>query len=108
MNEQTQPAAAGPVELVLGPLPEPAGFRTRYRSEPGMIGHYPWTYADQRRRKYDRPECEYEDLFTAEQLRAAAAAERERLALACWERRGHFASDAAARAFAELVRDGRA
>ena len=36
------------------------------------------------------------------------AAERERLAAACWERRGHFASDAAARAFAELVRDGRA
>lgn len=39
---------------------------------------------------------------------AGVAAERERLAAACWERRGHFASDAAARAFAELVRDGRA
>ena len=62
----------------LGGLPEPVGFRSRYRSEPGMIGHYPWTYADHRRRKYDRPECEYEDLFTAEQLRAAVAAERER------------------------------
>jgi len=37
---------------------------------------------------------------------AAVAAERERLAAACWERRGLFASDAAARAFAELVRDG--
>ena len=37
---------------------------------------------------------------------AAVAEERERLAAACWERRGHFASDAAARAFAELVRDG--
>lgn len=39
---------------------------------------------------------------------AGVAAERERLAAACWERRGHFASDAAARAFAELVLDGRA
>lgn len=62
----------------LGVLPEPVGFRSRYRSEPGMIGHYPWTYADHRRRKYDRPECEYEDLFTAEQVLAAVAAERER------------------------------
>jgi hypothetical protein len=48
-----------------------------------MIGHYPWTYADQHRRKYDRPECEYEDLFTAEQLRAAVAEERERCARIC-------------------------
>ena len=34
--------------------------------------------------------------------------ERERIASACWERRGHFASDAAARAFADLVRNGMA
>lgn len=61
------------------PLPEPAGFRTRYRSEPGMIGHYPWTYADQGRRRIERPSCEYEDLFTADQVRAAVAAERERI-----------------------------
>ena len=66
----------------LGGLPEPVGFRSRYRSEPGMIGHYPWTYADHRRRKYDRPECEYEDLFTAEQVRAAVVAERERICAA--------------------------
>lgn len=54
------------------PMPEPAGFRMRFRSEPDMIGHYPWTYADseRRRRKYDRPECDYEDLYTADQLRA--------------------------------------
>lgn len=52
-------------------LPEPAGFRTRYRSEPEMIGHYPWTYADveRRRPKYDRPQCEYENLYTADQMR---------------------------------------
>jgi len=67
-------------------MPEPVGYRTRYRSEPEMIGHYPWTYADveRRRRKYDRPECEYEDLHTADQLLTAiqaadkAATERER------------------------------
>jgi hypothetical protein len=61
-------------------LPDPAGFRTRYRSEPGMIGHYPWTYADQRRRRVDRPEHETEDLYTAEQVRAILAAELRRLA----------------------------
>lgn len=55
-------------------LPAPAGFRTRYRSEPGMIGHYPWSYADHSRRRVDRPEHEYEDLYTAEQVRACAEA----------------------------------
>ena len=38
-----------------------------------MIGHYPWTYADQQRRRVDRPSCEYEDLFTAEQMHAFRA-----------------------------------
>jgi acetyl esterase/lipase len=49
-----------------------------------MIGHYPWTYADQRRRRADRPEYESEDLFTTDQMQAyareAVALERERLA----------------------------
>jgi hypothetical protein len=36
----------------------------------------------------------------------AEARQREQIADACWERRGHFASDLAARAFAELVRCG--
>jgi hypothetical protein len=82
MNQEPTPAK---VRLTdgLGPLPEPAGFRTRYRSEPGMIGHYPWTYADAGRRKGNRPECEYEDLFTAEQVRTLLAAERERCAQLC-------------------------
>lgn len=57
----------------LDPLPIPAGFRTRYRSEPGMIGHYPWAYADQRRRHAARPEHETQDLYTADQMRAYAA-----------------------------------
>jgi hypothetical protein len=63
-------------------LPEPAGFRTRYRSEPEMIGHYPWTYADveRRRPKYDRPECEYENLYTADQMRQMFNAATERAA----------------------------
>jgi hypothetical protein len=65
-------------------LPEPVGFRARYRSEPGMIGHYPWTYADQRRRLFERPSCEYEDLYTSDQMLAfraeGVAAERERCA----------------------------
>ena len=29
--------------------------------------------------------------------------QQEKIALYCWEKRGHFASDAAARCFAELV-----
>jgi hypothetical protein len=74
----THPDGVSAISGELGPLSDPAGFRTRYRSEPGMIGHYPWTYADWRRRKHDRPECEYEDLFTTEQVRAMVAAERER------------------------------
>ena len=80
--EQNTPAVFGPVERMVRPgaeaptLPEPAGFRTRYRSEPGMIGHYPWAYADAGRRKGNRPECEYEDLFTAEQMRTAVEAAR--------------------------------
>ena len=81
-NEQVVPAPLGPVERGVRPgaeaptPPEPAGFRTRYRSEPGMIGRYPWTYADAGRRKGSRPECEYEDLFTAEQMRTAVEAAR--------------------------------
>ncbi len=39
---------------------------------------------------------------------AVQAAERERCAELCWDRRGHFASEAAAPAFAELVRNGTA
>ena len=75
-NDQLGPASE------TQPPPEPAGFRTRYRSEPGMIGHYPWTYADQGRRRIERPSCEYEDLFTADQVRAVVAAERERMCVA--------------------------
>lgn len=57
-------------------LPVPAGFRTRYRSEPGMLGHYPWTYADQGRRRIDRPQHESESLFTEAQVMALLAEAR--------------------------------
>lgn len=53
------------------PLPEPDDFRTRYRSEPGMIGHYPWTYVDERRRFAVRPEHEYEFIYNEDKVRAA-------------------------------------
>jgi hypothetical protein len=56
-------------------LPEPAGFRVRYRSEPGMVGHYPWSYADQGRRRREWPNHEVEDLYTADQVRALLARE---------------------------------
>ncbi len=57
------------------PLPEPVGFRVRVRGETGMIGHYPWTYCDARRReRTPRQDCEYDDLYAADQMHAHAAA----------------------------------
>lgn len=94
MTESDPPAKVA-TSAGLGPTPPPApaGFRTRYRSDPGMVGHYPWTYADAGRRKGNRPECEYEDLFTADQMRAYAAqevaAERQRCAKLCEDRAIH-------------------
>ena len=59
----------------LGPLPEPSAWRSRYRSESGMIGSYPWSYEDVRRKwRNGRTEYESQDLYTAEQMQA----ERER------------------------------
>jgi hypothetical protein len=60
-------------------------------SEPGMIGHYPWTYAGAERFKRLPPKSEHEALYTADQLLAhreeyaaarvaqAVAQERERV-----------------------------
>ena len=56
------------------PLPEPVACRTRYRSEPGMIGHYPWTYSDKQRKWTIRATLEHETLHSADQMRAHAAA----------------------------------
>lgn len=58
-----------------------------------------------------RDECTKADHITwaaTAFARRIEAVERERIASACWDRRGHFASDGAARAFAELVRAGKA
>ena len=61
-------------------LPEPVAWRTRYRSEPGMIGHYPWTYTE-RRRGAERPEHEWEQLHTEQQLRTLLATGGQALAV---------------------------
>jgi len=45
------------------PLPEPVAFRTRYRSEPGMLGHYPWTYSDKQRKWTIREAIEHEQIL---------------------------------------------
>lgn len=57
-------------------LPEPAAWRTKHPSEPGMIGHYPWTYIDGQRRSVLRrkEDADNQPLFTADQMRAALAA----------------------------------
>ena len=60
----------------LPPRPEPDAFRTRYRSEPGMIGHYPWSYVDAGRKKALNASCEYEDLFGEEKVDTLVAAAR--------------------------------
>jgi len=84
---QSNNTTTGPQQHVgstaeLGTEPKPVAFRTRYRSETGMIGHYPWAYAEPLRRPRGRHDYETEDLYTAEQLHAAVAAERDRLCAA--------------------------
>jgi hypothetical protein len=46
--------------------PEPVAWRTRYKSEAGMVGNYPWTYTE-RVRAVERlsPSYEFEPLYTA-------------------------------------------
>jgi hypothetical protein len=74
-------------------------YRDAYFDEMGDGG----TYTDMEHRKV----CE-KALRAAIQaaIDEAVATERERIATECWERRGHFASDTAARAFAEIIRKG--
>lgn len=43
---------------------EPVAWRMRYRSEPGMLGHYPWTYTE-RIRGIRLGQYEYEPLYAA-------------------------------------------
>ena len=62
-NDNTKPVMDGV---------EPAANRVRYRSEPGMIGHYPWSYSDRRPRRV-HPGYESQDLYTADQINARVA-----------------------------------
>lgn len=76
---QTQPAAApaGTVEHDSTPLParmEPVAWRVRYRSEPGMLGHYPWTYTDRKPRRPNDATNEVEPVYAASQVQAMLAA----------------------------------
>ncbi len=44
---------------------EPVAWRFRYRSKPGMIGNFPWSYTDGKRgRGAMNAEYEYEPLYT--------------------------------------------
>jgi hypothetical protein len=55
------------VAALLEPVGEemqPVAWRTRYRSEPGMIGHYPWTYTE-RIRGMRQEQYEYEPLYAS-------------------------------------------
>jgi hypothetical protein len=79
--ESIRDAASAVYEATVRPAPagegaEPVAWRTRYRSEPGMIGHYPWTYTEGiRGMRLDH--YEYEPLF-AHPPRESADAERLR------------------------------
>lgn len=54
--------------------PEPSAWRTRYRSKPGMVGHYPRTYAGCEPHLRVSDPYEIESLITTEQAEAYAAA----------------------------------
>lgn len=64
---------AAPLEVVSG-MTEPEAWRTRYRSEPGMLGHYPWTYSGRKPKLYGADNHEVERLYTEAQVRAMLAA----------------------------------
>jgi len=44
---------------------DPVAWRIRYRSEPGMIGHYPWSFTDRIRGARLDTHYEYEPLYVA-------------------------------------------
>lgn len=56
------------------PMPEPVAWRSRYRSDPGMIGHYPWSYVEHALRQTAGNHYEIESLVTAAQAEAYAVA----------------------------------
>ena len=58
-------------DVAMPELPEPKAWRTRHKSEPGMMGHYPWTYTGRKPMRSMAGSFETENLYTAEQVRAA-------------------------------------
>ena len=61
---------------------EPVAWRVRYRSEPGMIGHYPFSYTDRKPiRSLENPAYEVEPLYTHPAQTGAALEAQERDAL---------------------------
>lgn len=49
-------------------MPEPEAWRVRYRSEPGMIGHYPWSYTGRKPRCHTDNNNEVEAVYTEAQV----------------------------------------
>lgn len=43
---------------------EPVAWRSRHRSEPGMIGHYPWHYVERAPHSLAAPHYEHEPLYS--------------------------------------------
>ena len=75
------------------PMPDPVAWRSKYKSEPGMIGHYPWSHSEHKP-KLLKIETHYdvESLITTAQAEAYAdrrvrEAYREayRAAFTAWE-----------------------
>lgn len=62
--------AARAVAAIPEGMPEPEAWRVRYRSEPGMIGHYPWSYTGRKPRCQTDGNNEVEMLYTEAQVRA--------------------------------------
>ncbi len=66
----------------------PEAWRTRYRSEPGMIGYYPWTYTGRQPRQLIAPAYDVEPIYTSAQVQAMLAQDlAQDLALAAQERK---------------------
>lgn len=55
-------------------MSEPVAWRSRYRSEPGMIGHYPWSYVEHSLRQSALNNYDIEPLITTDQAEAYADA----------------------------------
>jgi len=56
------------------PMPEPVAWRSKYKSEPGMIGQYPWSYVERSLRQPSLNNYDIEALITTTQAEAYAAA----------------------------------